>query len=471
MKKPETRKTLFLSALLPGILAILLAAPAVAAPALSAESARASPSGLTPLSSFIEAALSHNQDLALADAELSAAQERIPQAGALEDPKLSIGTQTNSWFSGDGLQKTRLGVSQSFPWFGTLAKREEVEEKLSGEKESLRDQTRISVVYEVSKAYYEYAFRVRARKVAQENTELLRFLEGVAQSRYASGTGSYSDLLRIQVELDRARDEAKSAEDSIAPAAARVNALMNLPPESPLPPPGPVPVISPELSEREILSGIREQNPRLAALKSLEAAREGQVDLARKAFYPNFTAEVAYQSPDRSNPAMVIGRDEVLAGLGVSIPLWREKRKAGLSEARQKEISVRAGREALLRSLEKQAAEAAFSFRDAARKLSLYEQSLIPKAQQSLSVTLTAYTNGAAGVADLVEAQKTLLSLNLMHCRALADQAEGFAMLEFLYGGPIACTFHPSRLFSSRPGAAGGPGGKIQEKETEREQQ
>ncbi|MEW5734266.1 MAG: TolC family protein [Thermodesulfobacteriota bacterium] len=447
--------------LLSRVLALLLlgctvfAAPSHAVDAALSSSpeppAETTPDTWEPLAGFLAAALAGNPDLVMARADYDASKERIPQARSLEDPFFSVGTMANSWFTGDGFQKTKFAASQAFPWFGTLDARERKEEKLALESGDNYGATKLSVVYEVKNAYYEYAYAERAFQVARENTALLHFLEGVAQSRYASGMGSYSDLLRIQVELDLSRDMEKSAEDMIGPAKSRLNAVMNLPPESPLPPPGPLPIFTMTLSEDDLVAGIAARNPRLAALKNREMAQAEQVELARKAYYPNFMAEVSYQFADRSNPAMQPGDDEVMAGVGLTIPLWREKRNAGLAEAKQMELSARAGREALLRSLQQQVKEACFGYRDAARKLGLYEDSLVPKAQQSLSVTLTAFSNGAAGVADLVEAQRTLLSVNLIHCRALADQASRFARLELLYGEAIPCSFRRSSVSPFKP--------------------
>jgi outer membrane protein TolC len=76
----------------------------------------------------------------------------------------------------------------------------------------------------------------------------------------------------------------------------------------------------------------------------------------------------------------------------------------------------------------------------------LYRDTLVPKAEQSLGVTMEAFMTGAGTSLDLIDAEKTLLELQLAYYRALTDQAQKLAEIETLVGRELPCEFHGSLL-------------------------
>jgi len=78
---------------------------------------------------------------------------------------------------------------------------------------------------------------------------------------------------------------------------------------------------------------------------------------------------------------------------------------------------------------------ALFGLRDAHRKIDLYRDTLLPKAEQSMKITELAFTTGKAGFLDLIDSQRILLGFQLEHKRALADRARRLAEIEMLIGG------------------------------------
>ena len=80
---------------------------------------------------------------------------------------------------------------------------------------------------------------------------------------------------------------------------------------------------------------------------------------------------------------------------------------------------------------------ALYNFRDSGRKVELYRDSLIPKAKQSLNVTQRAFETGKKDFLNLIDAQRTLLELELAHERALTDRSKHFAYIERLVGSEL----------------------------------
>ena len=83
---------------------------------------------------------------------------------------------------------------------------------------------------------------------------------------------------------------------------------------------------------------------------------------------------------------------------------------------------------------------ALYHFRDAGRKIDLYRDTLIPKAEQSLNVTQQAFSAGQADFLDLIDTQRVLLEFKLSYERALAHRAQRLAEIEKLVGEDVPRT-------------------------------
>src|SRR6056297_4252318 len=79
----------------------------------------------TTLNAFLKEAAENNPGVKAAYHEYYAALEKVPQVSALPDPKLSFGYFISPVETRLGPQQMKFSVSQMFPWFGTLKKKEE----------------------------------------------------------------------------------------------------------------------------------------------------------------------------------------------------------------------------------------------------------------------------------------------------------------------------------------------------------
>ena len=79
----------------------------------------------------------------------------------------------------------------------------------------------------------------------------------------------------------------------------------------------------------------------------------------------------------------------------------------------------------------------AFEHADALRKLRLYRDGLVPKAEQSLNASYAAYQAGELDFLNVIDAQRLLLDFQLQLERALSNLGIKQAEVEMLAGGPI----------------------------------
>jgi outer membrane protein, heavy metal efflux system len=260
---------------------------------------------------------------------------------------------------------------------------------------------------------------------------------------------------RFEIAGDAIEDRLRTQQDLRKPLTAKLATSMNVPPDTEFPWPPAVPVMILCPTEDELFEALPEHSPQIKRLEYLEARDKADMELARKQFYPDVTFGIENivtglalmpNTPDS-------GKDAVIASVTVNIPFWWERRKAAVREGRAKITATSKGTEALKRSLLSDMELALYKYRDAQRKIDLYLNTLIPKAEEALGVTLEAFQTGTLSSLDLIDAEKTLLEFQLSYIRALTDQAQRLAELEWILGQEIPCEIHGAIL----PGKGTGP--------------
>jgi outer membrane protein TolC len=78
-----------------------------------------------------------------------------------------------------------------------------------------------------------------------------------------------------------------------------------------------------------------------------------------------------------------------------------------------------------------------YFMRDAERQARLFEQDVLPLAQQAMSSSRQAYAAGSVSYVDLIDSQRTLLNVRLMTAQVRIEREKRLAELEALAGTDI----------------------------------
>jgi len=359
-------------------------------------------------------------------AKWRAALERIPQATAFDDPVLSY-----AHFLQSDTNRLRVGLSQSFPWFGTRAAR--------GDTAAYAAEAALAQVYverdrifaAVKKAYFEYAY-LRARlEVTESQAEILSYMEEVERSRFSVGGSGQHDLLRVQIERDELENRRRELLDLRAVLSTDLAQALGRAPNTKLPWPQSF-AQAPEPPDRvATLAAVRNDNPELITLAAARQSKQSAIVVADKKRYPDFTLGI--EGMARKNDA-----DHISLALSFNLPIWRGKTRAAIAEARYEEAAVMYQKDDRTRMLERMAIRILFDFEDAQRRAELFSGSLIPKASQTYESLQSAYALGTSNVAliDLLDSVNTLLEFELEGRRATRDMHLAAAELENIMGGP-----------------------------------
>jgi len=247
--------------------------------------------------------------------------------------------------------------------------------------------------------------------VNREMVGLLEDLEKLAQSRTEVGRGSLQDLLRTQMERERLQNELANLRDSRQSFLTQFKAALGLGAGDPTPPlPRELPSSPLSTSGDQILATALARNPRLKAMEAEVRRAEASLALASKSRLPDFALGVEVDV--KASPVMI------RPSAGMTLPIWRDKIAAEIAEAHALEGASRARLSNELLTLTVEVAMKSYEYRESTRLLELLQDTLLPKAKQSLEVARSGYSAGTTDFMDLIDAQRTLLEFRLAEVEA-----------------------------------------------------
>lgn len=391
---------------------------------------------LVELEDYLREASLNNANLKAMFEQWKAALEQVPQAKALPDPKFTYGYYIREVETRVGPQKHRFGITQLFPWFGKIEARTDTVASAAKAAKQRYEAAKLKLFFEVKDAYYEYAYLARAVDIAKENLELIKHFEEVARTKYTAATAGHPDVIRAQVELAKLEDHLKTLEELRKPIVARLNAVLNRQSFEMLPWPRREEFQKVEVNRNQLIESLRVRNPELSALGfEIEAARH-RIELAKKNFWPDIGVGVDWIATDGAVMSGVgdSGKDPVILMFTMNLPIWRDSYKAAELQAKAEMRKASQQKTEAENTMIAHAVRALYDFEDSGRKIKLYGDILVPKAEELLGASETAYQGGTIDFLSLIDAQRTLLEYQLWYERAATNNQQKLAELEMLAG-------------------------------------
>jgi cobalt-zinc-cadmium efflux system outer membrane protein len=364
-----------------------------------------------------------------------AALEKSPQVMALPDPKFSYGYFIREVETRVGPQQQRVGLSQMFPWFGKRTLAGQMADQDAEAAWQVYESTKRKLFQSVKTTWNELAYLHESIRITEENIELMKHFERVAQARFRSGS-DVTGVVKAQVEIGKLEDRLLSLQDMILPLITRLNTEMNRPPNTFLPVPKLENTQTSQLPIKTTMDAMLLQHPDLAALQAEVEKNRKSIQLALKNNRPDFTLGLDYIQTDSSATAGISdnGKDPVMITGAFNIPIWNRKNKAAVRQAESNTSAAQLRLKQRENELQTDLAMELFDYRDAERKLGLYKNSLTPLTENALRVAEQSYQAGQSDFLELIDAQRLLLEFQLSYQRALADRAIATAGLEKLLG-------------------------------------
>lgn len=388
---------------------------------------------------YVTYALLNNPGVEAAYQRWTAKAERVAQVGALPDPRVTFGYFIEEVETRVGPQEARVGVQQTFPWLGVLGDREDAAARAARAAWRRFEAVRLAMAERVAVVLHDLSYLDSTIQITRENLDLLKSFEQVIRARYRVATGSHPELIRVQVTLGELEDRLVQLKALRPSYVADINAVLNRHSSTPVPQ-------APELPGRVALMGAddlsetaREFNPLLLALEEDIEEQRHLEDVARKDGYPDLTVGLDYivtgEAMNRSLSGS--GDDPILLTFGINVPLSRGKYNAAIRETLARRLAISHEHAEQTNRLASSLHRAWFDHTDAHRRVQLYEQTLIPKAEESLQAFLAGFRSGSTSFLDLLDTERTLLDFAISAERARADRGKALARLRTLVGKEV----------------------------------
>jgi outer membrane protein TolC len=384
---------------------------------------------------LVEQVLARNPSLAQMVAAWQAASARYPQVTSLEDPMFTGMVAPASFGSNTAEPGYRVEVSQKLPFPGKLNLRGQAAQAEARAAANEVADVRLQLTESAKSAFADYYLVHQALAVNREALELLREFRDSAESRYKANLVTQQDLLQADVEIGRQRERGLTLKRMRKIAAARINTLMNLPPDASLPqPPMQLPV-GPSLPAPDILRNLAlSRRPDLQVVAERLAADQAALASAYREYCPDLEAVAAYDTMMGNGPLRDLAPQ---VGIRVNLPCRRARRSAAVAEAQARIAQRRAELDARTNQVNLQVEEAYQQVRESEQVVRLYDQSILPAARQNVAAARSAYRTGKIPFLSLIEAQRNLVNLRDRWYEAQADSLRRRAALERAVGGAV----------------------------------
>ena len=391
--------------------------------------------GVFTLEESINIALRDNPGLAEMQARAEAMAAIPSQAGTLPDPMLSFNAMnlpTDTFdISQEAMTQMQVGISQTFPFPGKLALREEAARHEAEAAVDNVDETRLRLVRDVKSIWWRLFNLDQNLSIVMRNQELLRQFVQIAQTKYSVGQGLQQDVLLAQLELSKLLDLELRLKGSRRNEEVRINALLGISPDNAVQLPQQIDKNLPELATEQVLYKLADQErPLLASQQDYIQAATTRVDLAKKDYYPDFNVGAMYGFSNGDNPDGSPRSDFASLQLSMNLPLFTDRKQGKAVDQRNSEFLEQNFKLQDMRLLvQADISEAVSDFRRARDQFVLFGTGIIPQAQQTVASMLAGYQVNKVDFLNLVQAQITLYNYEINYWQMLSEANQALARI------------------------------------------
>jgi outer membrane protein TolC len=444
------------------------------------------------LMSYLEIAAKNNPTVLQRYAEYEAALQKVPQVGSLPDPELSLGVFLSPMELVSGNQVADIRLMQMFPWFGVLKNaKDEMSLMAQAKFESFRE-TKLLVFYDVQRTWTELQKVQQSLRINEKNLEILHSIERLSVVKFkaasasggtssggsgssgnssssaasgssgmntmggnagasasqasaampaspmaASGGSGLVDIYRIQMETGELENSIALLKNQEQTIAVRFNNYLNRPPLSPVTLPEKLDADSLGYSLSAVSDSMLSQSPMLGMLAYEQQSLEARKAMVTKMGYPMVGLGVNYSliNKNEMSTSEMNGSDMIMPMLTVTLPIYRKKYKAMREEVELMKTANKQSYQATANSLQTEYYEAIQLYRDARRRMKLYD-SQYELAERSLNILQKSFSVSGSGLTDVLRIREQTLDYELKKIEAISDNNTAIAWLKRL----MACS-------------------------------
>jgi outer membrane protein TolC len=365
--------------------------------AAAAQNAPALPSPLS-LGDVIRLAGERRDEITAARAQVRAGEARPAIVSALEDPMIAPSLDHLPFMLGGA--NVSVTIEQQVPLSGIRGHRRRAALADVDRLRAEASRASLDVGIQAANAFLMLQERRRTEALVSEQLAFARDVVNAANARYASGTAPQSDVLRAEVEVARLRALAGALVSEVRGGEAMLNTSLALDADGSVPALATLTFQQPPPSWSAIKAALTSR-PELVAGRAEIVRAEADVQVMRDMFRPMATV--------RTGPAYTMAEGNGwMAMVGLSLPIWRGKLRAGVAEAQAMRAMSEADLRAMARMIEGDAAVAVHQLQAARDRQTALTGDVLPRARMAIEPAVAGYTSGQLPLVSVIEAVQAL---------------------------------------------------------------
>ena len=439
---------------------------------------------------YLESAARNNPAVLQKFIEYKAALQKVPQVGGLPDPSLSLGVFLTPMELVGGNQVADIRLMQMFPWFGVLKNaKDEMSLMAKAKLESFRD-AKLQLIFDVQRTWYELNRVKQNIRISEKNIALLQTIERLTIVKFkaapsgngsvpggnasiqssaknassgssgmnsmgsnqgnsnsdpaaspmpgnsmgnSSGSSGLADVYRIQIEIGDLQNNIDLLKNQLTTITAQFNGFLDRPQNAVVSLPDTLLAEHLQQSLLDIPDSILKNNPMLEMLELEHQSIEARKQMVTKMGYPMIGLGLNYSLINKNpmSTSEMNGKDMVMPMITATLPIYRKKYKAMREETDLLKSANAQNYKATANSLQTEYYQALQLFKDANRRVILYENQYL-LASKSLDILLKNFATATAALTDILRVRQQMLDYEYKHIEAIADNNTSIAWLKRL---------------------------------------
>jgi outer membrane protein TolC len=290
-------------------------------------------------------------------------------------------------------------------------------------------QSKFDLRARVLDAWYDYTLNAELIRIEQSNAELLAAGVLVVEARNRTGAAGQQDVLKANNELDLSRNDIANMQAQNPALRSALNALLGREPGAALIVPTSLPTTRPVThNDNELLALAQRENPELKAMAAEIRGRGQSIELAKLQYVPDFSLSAGTD---------LAGLTQTLLG-SVTVPILRhEAIDAAVAQAEANLRAAEAARRQSQNDLGARFVGDISALHDADRQLALYDQMILPRLERMVELSRSAYEFGQASLLDLLDSQRSQLSVRRLVAQLRVVREKRLVDLESIVARPL----------------------------------
>ena len=362
--------------------------------------------------------------------ELSVAAEALP------DPKLKLGMAnlpTDSFnFGQEPMTQAVIGLQQSFPRGQTRSLARERLGKSVARNDARAEDRQLQVLLAVREAYIRVYLHDERKRTIEQSIGVFADLADITRDYYANGRAHQQDVVHAQLELSRIRERLARIQQQAEQARARLSEMIGEDAYRELT--AQWPELRQPSGRQDIIANL-DTHPKMRAWQHEIATFRTSEEIARQAYKPGFTVDLAYggrsgQNVDGSNRS-----DFLSVFVSMDVPLFTKNRQDRVLASSIAETSATEfARDDAYRSLKASTEELSATLAREQERLKLYQEHLLPQARFNAETAFEDYQDAVGDLTSLMRARIGEYEIELDFANLRADETLTRARLLYLQG-------------------------------------